>query len=161
MIKMTFCRSNLCPKLKIAPEEDEDGNKKIDETKKGKKDNTIHKPGDTFWNEEGIFVKQRCCNTCHVFFFLLEFEDTNILKSFRRRKNIFCRLFLRSTIELIQNVDVVLKQELRDAYSSAGLEPRDAKNKPQCRNVGCRLEGDANVIKDAGDVRITAGSFFF
>lgn len=99
-----------------APEEDEDGNKKIDETKKGKKDNTIHKPGDTFWNEEGIFVKQRCCNTCH---------------------------------------------ELRDAYSNAGLEPRDAKNKPQCRNVGCRLEGDANVIKVAGDVRITAGTMLY
>ncbi len=71
----------------------------------------------------------------------------------------FCRLCLRLTIKLFQNVDVILKQELRDAYSNAGLEPKDAKNKPQCHNVGCRLEGDANVIKVAGDVRITAGIF--
>jgi len=48
--------------------------------------------------------------------------------------------------------------QLRDAYAIAGLEPRDAKNQPQCKNVGCRLEGSAEIIKVAGDVRITAGT---
>lgn len=51
--------------------------------------------------------------------------------------------------------------QLRDAYSQSGLEPRQAKDQPQCRNVGCRLEGSAEIIKVAGDVRITAGTMIY
>lgn len=51
--------------------------------------------------------------------------------------------------------------ELREAYFNEGFSRNMARDKPQCKDLGCRLEGSATVMKVAGDIRITAGTMFY
>ena len=46
---------------------------------------------------------------------------------------------------------------LREAYKNASLDFESLREKPQCHNIGCRVEGRAPIHKVAGDMRIAVG----